>query len=59
MKKAENVDQQNISKNDRKRMRTIEIVTEKDVEKDVEKDIENRVDDAMNKVSQKKKKMID
>ena len=55
MKKAENVDQQNISKNDRKRMWTIEIVTERDDEKD----IENRVDDRMNMVSKKKKKMID
>ena len=55
MKKAENVDQQNISKNDRKRMKKIQIVTEKDIEKDVE----NRVDDGMNMVSQKKKKMID
>ena len=55
MKKAENVDQQNILKNDRKRMRTIEIVTEKDDENHVEKD----VDDGMNMVSQKKKKKID
>ena len=55
MKKAENVDQQNILKNDRKRMRKIEIVTEKDVEKDDE----NRVDVGMNMVSQKKKKKID
>ena len=50
MKKAENVDQQNISKNDRKRMKKIQIVTVKDDE--------NRVDVGMN-VSQKKKKKID